>query len=317
MNLFALIGRRLAISVVVLLVVSILVFAGTEILPGDVAYAILGQSATPELVALIRDRLGLDDPAHIRYLRWLGGLLTGDLGTSLSAPAQISDLISERIANTFLLAGVAALVAVPLSVGLGLLSALKPNSFLDRMISMVSLTLISVPDFLVAIVLVSIFAVTLGWLPAIANLRSDADFGQVARVLALPVTALVFTVLAHMVRMTRTAVLNVLTTPAIEMAILKGVPRWRLLLVHALPNALAPIVNVIALNLAYLITSMVVIESLFNFAGLGRLTVEAVSTRDIPVVQACVMIFCAVYVVLNLIADVIAIIANPRLRYPK
>jgi len=317
MSLLALIGRRLAIGVAILFIVSLLVFAGTEILPGDVAHAILGQSATPELVAAIRTRLGLDDPAYIRYLRWLGHLLTGDLGTALSSPARISDLISERIANTFMLAGVTALVAVPLAVGLGLVSALKPNGPLDRTISTVSLTLISVPDFLVAIVLVSIFAVTLGWLPAIANLRPGADISKIARVLALPVTAMVFTVLAHMVRMTRTAVLNILTTPAIEMALLKGVPRWRLLLVHALPNAIAPIINVIALNLAYLISGIVVIETLFNFAGLGRLTVEAVTTRDVPVVQACAMIFCAVYVVLNLIADIVAILANPRLRYPK
>ncbi len=317
MNLLALIGRRLAIGVVILFVVSLLVFAGTEILPGDVAHAILGQSATPELVALIRARLGLDEPAYLRYLHWLGHLLTGDLGTALSSPARISDLISERIGNTFMLAGATALVAVPLAVGLGLVSALKPNGPLDRIISTLSLTLISVPDFLVAIVLVSIFAVTLGWLPAIANIRPGADIAHIVRVLTLPVAALVFTVLAHMVRMTRTAVLNVLTTPAIEMALLKGVPRWRLLILHALPNAIAPIVNVVALNLAYLISGIVVIETLFNFAGLGRLTIEAVTTRDVPVVQDCAMIFCAVYVVLNLIADIVAIIANPRLRYPK
>jgi peptide/nickel transport system permease protein len=317
MRIYALIAQRVAIGFLILLLVSVLVFVGTEVLPGDVAHAILGQSATPELVAQIRTRLGLDEPATLRYFYWLGNLLSGDLGISLASGAPISDLIGERIFNTFLLAVTTALIAIPLAVGLGLLAAIRPNGKADRAISGLSLALISVPDFLVAIVLVMIFSVSLGWFPAIANLRPGSDIGRVLLVLALPVTALVFTVLAHMVRMTRTAIIGVLTSPAVEMAILKGVPRWRILIVHALPNALAPIVNVIALNLAYLISGIVVIETLFNFAGLGRLTVEAVTTRDIPVVQACAMIFCAVYILLNLIADVVSVVSNPRLRYPK
>jgi peptide/nickel transport system permease protein len=317
MLLLNLIGRRLLIGALILLFVSVLVFAGTEILPGDVANAILGQGATPELLENVRNRLGLNEPAWSRYFIWLGRLLTGELGTSLASGQNIADLIQEGIFNTALLAGVTAVIAVPLAVILGLWCALKPDNFVDRAISGLSLTLISVPDFLIALILVTVFAVQLGWLPAIANLRPGADAGTIARALVLPVTALVFTVLAHMIRMTRSAVINVLSTPAIEMAILKGVSRWRLLLIHALPNALAPIVNVIALNLAYLISGIVVIETMFNFTGLGRLTVEAVTTRDIPVVQVCAMIFCSVYVVLNLIADIIAIVANPRLRYPK
>ena len=285
MSLAVLITRRLALGVLILLFVSVLVFAGTEVLPGDVAQAILGQGATAEIIANVRARLGLDEPAHLRYFTWLGNLLAGNLGTSLANNADIADMVGERIMNTVLLAGVTAALAVP--------------------------------DFLVAIVLVTIFAVHLGWLPAIANLRPGLDVTAVARMLVLPVTVLLFTVLAHMVRMTRTTVINILTTPSIEMAILKGVGRWRLLIVHALPNALAPIANVVALNLAFLISGIVVIETLFNFAGLGRLMVEAVTTRDIPVVQVCAMIFCSVYVVLNLLADVVAIVANPRLRYPK
>jgi peptide/nickel transport system permease protein len=317
MALGTIILQRLLVGVGILFVVSLLVFIGTEILPGDVANAILGQGATPELLANLRERLGLNDPAYLRYFHWLQNMLTGDLGTSLVSGRSISDELGERVFNTVLLAGTTAIIAVPLAVGLGLMSALNPNGPLDRTISAISLTLISVPDFLVGIVLVSIFAVTLGWLPAIANLRPGADFMTIARVLVLPVTALVFTVLAHMVRMTRTSVLNVLTSPAIEMAILKGVPRGRILLLHALPNALAPIINVIALNMAYLISGIVVIETLFNFSGLGRFTVQAVSTRDIPVVQICAMIFCATYVLLNLFADIISIIANPRIRHPK
>jgi peptide/nickel transport system permease protein len=317
MTLFILIMRRLLLGIVILFVVSALIFIGTEILPGDVAQAILGQGATPELIKNVRARLSLNDPVHVRYFRWLGNLLSGNLGTSMVSGADIGQLLGERIRNTLLLAGLTALIAVPLAVGLGLLCAIKPNSLTDRAISVVSLSMISLPDFLIAIVLVMFFAVKLGWLPAIANLRPGQDFATVARMMVLPVTVLVFTVLAHMVRMTRTAVINVLSSPATEMAILKGVPRWRLLLVHALPNALAPIANVIALNLAFLISGIVVVETLFNFSGLGRLMVESVSTRDIPVVQICAILFCAVYVLLNLLADIVAIVSNPRLRFPK
>ena len=317
MTLTALIGRRLLIGVFILLIVSVLVFAGTEILPGDVATAILGQSATPELVALIRERLGLDDPVYLRYLHWLGGLVTGNLGTSLVNGADLSGEVGVRLFITFFLALLTASVAVPLSIALGLLSALKPNGALDRTISTVTLALISLPDFLTAIILVTLFAVTWKFFPAIVNIRSDDGITDIMHALVLPVATLVFAVLAHMVRMTRTVVLNVLTSPPIEMALLKGVPRWRILIVHALPNALAPIVNVIALNLAYLIAGIVVIETLFNVLGLGRFTVESVQNRDIPAVQVCAMIFCAVYVLLNLLADVISIIANPRLRHPK
>jgi peptide/nickel transport system permease protein len=317
MTLTALIGRRLLIGVFILLVVSVLVFAGTEILPGDVATAILGQSATPELVALIRERLGLDDPVYLRYLHWLGGLVTGNLGTSLVNGADLGGEVGVRLFNTFFLALLTASVAVPLSIVLGLLSALKPNGALDRTISTVTLALISLPDFLTAIILVTLFAVTWKFFPAIVNIRSDDGITDIMHALVLPVATLVFAVLAHMVRMTRTVVLNVLTSPPIEMALLKGIPRWRILIVHALPNALAPIVNVIALNLAYLIAGIVVIETLFNVLGLGRFTVESVQNRDIPAVQVCAMIFCAVYVLLNLLADVISIIANPRLRHPK
>ena len=317
MALTALIGRRLLIGVFILLIVSVLVFAGTEILPGDVATAILGQSATPELVALIRERLGLDDPVYLRYLHWLGGLVTGNLGTSLVNGADLGGEVGVRLFNTFFLALLTASVAVPLSIVLGLLSALKPNGALDRTISTVTLALISLPDFLTAIILVTLFAVTWKFFPAIVNIRSDDGITDIMHALVLPVATLVFAVLAHMVRMTRTVVLNVLTSPPIEMALLKGVPRWRILIVHALPNALAPIVNVIALNLAYLIAGIVVIETLFNVLGLGRFTVESVQNRDIPAVQVCAMIFCAVYVLLNLLADVISIIANPRLRHPK
>ena len=309
--------QRLGLGVLTVLIVSILVFAGTEILPGDVAYAILGQGATPELVANIRERLGLDEPAYLRYLTWLGDLLRGDLGNSLANGADLNDVIGERIGNTILLASVTAAIAVPLSIALGLIASTRPNGWIDRLISTSTLALISVPDFLIAVLLVSLFAVQLGWLPAIANLNRVDGFMEYARVLALPVTALSFTVMAHMARMTRSAVLNVLTSSPIEMAILKGVPKWRIILVHALPNAIAPIVNVVALNLAYLISGIVVIETMFNFPGVGKLMIEGVTTRDIPLVQAAAMIFCSTYVVLNMAADIVSLIASPRIRHPK
>ncbi len=317
MDLPLIISRRIVIGLVTVLVVSLLVFAGTELLPGDVAQAILGPGATPEAIANINARLGLDQAAHIRYIHWFGSFLQGDMGTSLVSGREVSVLIAERSRNTFLLAGVTALVAVPLSVLLGLIAATKPNGRVDKIISIVTLTLISIPDFLVAVILVSIFSVYLGWLPALSTIRSDSGFFELARMLVLPVTALSFTIIAHMARMTRTAVLNELLSPAIEMAILKGVPKFRILLLHALSNAIAPIVNVIALNLAYLISGVVVIEILFNLNGLGKLLVGAVITRDIPLVQGCAMLFSAVYVLLNLFADTVSIVANPRLRHPK
>lgn len=317
MDLLLIVSRRIAIGVVTVLIVSLLVFAGTEVLPGSVANAILGPGATPEAIANINTRLGLDQAAYIRYIHWFGGFLQGDLGTSLVSNRKVSVLIAEHSRNTILLAGVTALVAIPLSILLGLIATTKPNGVIDRSISAITLTLISIPDFLVAVILVSIFSVKLGWLPALTKIRLDSDFFELARMLALPVTALSFTIIAYMARMTRTAVLNELSSPAIEMAILKGVPKKRLLLVHALTNAIAPIVNVIALNLAYLISGVVVIETLFNINGLGKLVVEAVTTRDIPLVQGCAMLFCAIYVLLNLFADTISIVANPRIRHPK
>ena len=317
MSLLEILARRLLLGVGTLLFVSALVFFGTEILPGDVAYAILGQGATPELVEQVRDRLGLNEPLHLRYWIWLTNFLAGDFGSSLANGADIGIEVSRRASNTFILASCTALVAVPLAITLGLLASIKPGGWLDRSITSVSLALISFPDFMVAVILVTIFAVKLHWLPAIASIRPSYDVFDWIRILILPVTALTFTILAHMVRMTRSAVLNVLSSPAIEMAILKGVPRRRLMVRHALPNALGPIINVVALNLAYLISGVVIIETLFNFPGLGRYMVEGVTNRDVPIVQTCAMIFCTFYVLLNILADILSIMANPRVRYKK
>ncbi len=312
-----LIIRRLLLGLVTMWVVSLMVFGTTEVLPGDVATAILGQSATPEALTAIRQELGLDRPALIRYIEWLGNLVTGDLGKSLATGRQITELIGERLGKTLTLAMMTAALAVPLAIFLGLIAAIFPGSFFDRGISMGTLCLVSVPEFFTASLLVLIFAVTLHWLPAISYITADQSLLKLLRNLTLPIMTLTASIMAHMTRMTRTAVLNVVSSSYIEMAILKGVPRLQIVLRHALLNALAPIFNVVALNLAYLISGVVIVETVFAYPGIAKLMIDAVSTRDIPLVQACAMIFCCTYVGLNLLADLFSILTNPRLRFPK
>jgi len=305
--------------VVVTWVVSMMIFAATELLPGDVCHAVLGQGATEQSLENCRERLQLNQPTHTRYLQWLGRLLSGELGTSLANDLKISDQIGLRAWNTVRLAALTALIAVPLAVILGLIAAIRAETLVDRGISIGTLCFISVPEFFTGVLLVYLLAVKLQWMPAVANYRnlSRGDFFEVLEALALPIATLTFAVLAHMTRMTRAAVLNVMSSPYIEQAILKGASRRRVIIRHALPNALAPIVNVIALNLAYLVSGVVVVEAIFRIPGLGTLMVESVIFRDIPTVQAIGMLFCVTYVGFNLLADVMAIIANPRLRHPR
>ncbi|MGB1446813.1 MAG: ABC transporter permease [Arenicellales bacterium] len=311
--------RRILLGIVVTWVVSMMIFAATELLPGDVCHAVLGQGATEKSLESCRERLQLNQPMHTRYLQWLGRLATGELGTSLANDLQISDQIGARAWNTVRLAALTALIAVPLAVLLGLIAAIRADSSVDRGISIGTLCFISVPEFFTGVLLVYILAVQLRWMPAVANYRdlTRGDFLEVIEALALPIATLTFAVLAHMTRMTRTAVLNVMSSPYIEQAVLKGASRTRVIIRHALPNAVAPIVNVIALNLAYLVSGVVVVEAIFRIPGLGTLMVESVIYRDIPTVQAIGMLFCVTYVGFNLIADVMAIIANPRLRHPR
>ena len=312
-----LIFRRLALGLVTMWVVSLLVFASTEILPGDVAESILGKEAPDDVIAVMRERLGLNEPAYVRYWDWLSGLFVGDLGVSLGSGREISELIDDRLWNTVRLASVTAIIAVPLAVILGLISAMRAGTFLDRSISIGTLCMISLPEFFVAALLVYVFAVQLRWLPALPIVRPDQSLWSSLTSMALPVMTLTFAVLAHMARMTRNAVINVLSSAYVEMALLKGVPNWRIILFHAFPNALSPIINVIALNLAYLVAGVVIVETAFGYPGLARLMVDGVATRDIPLVQACGMIFCATYVSLNLLADILSILSNPRLRTQK
>lgn len=309
-----LILKRLVFGLLTLLAISVLVFIGTEILPGDVAQAVLGQAATDDTVQAMRERLGLDRPAPIRYFDWIAGVFHGDLGYSLASDRPIASLIASRLGNTLTLASVAALIVVPLSLTLGLLAAIWPRSRLDRTVAGVTLMSVSAPEFLIATVLVMIFSVQLGWLPAISSVSSANGFAEWSRAIALPVLTLTLMVIAPMTRMTRSSVVSVLSSPAIEMAILKGMSRSRIILFHALPNAIAPIINVVAMNLAYLVSGVVVVEVVFSFPGLAKLMVDAVGSRDLPLVQACALIFCSVYVLMNIFADVVAILANPKLR---
>ncbi len=308
------IAQRLMFGLVTLLAVSALVFAGTEVLPGNVAQAVLGQSATPEAVAAMSERLGLDRPAPLRYARWVSGVAQGDFGASLVSGRPVVELILPRLANTLTLAAVAALLVVPLSLTLGLLAATRPGSWFDRGVAGVTLMSVSAPEFLIATVLVMVFSVQLNLLPAVSNVATVSGFSEWARAIALPVLTLMLMVIAPMTRMTRSSVMSVLGSPSIETAVLRGAPRRKIVLYHALPNALGPIANVVAMNLAYLVSGVVVVEVVFSYPGLAKLMVDAVGSRDLPVVQGCALIFCAVYVVVNLSADLVGVAANPRLR---
>jgi len=309
--------NRIAIGFVTLLAVSVIVFVMTSWLPGDVASILLGQAATPKTLAALRAELGTDQPLIVQYFSWLGNMATGDLGISKTGGATISSLISSRIGNTMMMAGLVAIISIPISISVGLFAAMYPGTWLDRIVSFGTLSTASVPEFFVATVLVLIFAVNLGWLPSITYLSGDESTWQLLKAVAMPLLTLVIVVSAQMIRMTRAGILNVMSTDYIEMAILKGVPRKRIILRHALYNAIGPIVNIIALNLAYLVSGVVIVETIFSYPGLAKLMINGVQTRDLPLVQACAMIFCGAYVVLIILADVVSIISNPRLRHPK
>ena len=313
---------RFGISLVTLWVVSVLIFIGTNLLPGDVAQIILGQTATPESTAALRAKLGLDKHPIEQYWVWLQNVMMGDLGISKAGlgaglGTPIVEMLGPRVDNTLRLTLIVGAVAIPVSLFLGLIAAMHPGTRLDRSITFATLNLISIPDFLVATALVLVFAVSLGWLPSIVYLRGDETGWVLLKTLAMPILTLVILVSSQIIRMTRATVLNVLSSPYIEMAILKGVPRRRIILRHALFNAVGPIVNVIALNLAWLVGGVVVVEQIFSYPGLAKLMIEAVQMRDMPLVQACAMIFCATFIVLIFIADIASILSNPRLRHPK
>jgi peptide/nickel transport system permease protein len=309
--------QRIALGLLLLLAVSVLIFAGTQLLPGDVAQAILGQSATPQALANLREQLGLNDPAHVRYFRWLGGVLQGDLGKALSNGQDIASAMGGRLWNTMFLAFWAAVISVPLAIMLGLIAVRYQGRWPDKVISAVTLSTISLPEFVVGYIAMFLLAVKYRVFTSVSMVYDGMSFGDRIHAIALPVLVLVLVVLAHMMRMTRAAILNVMQSAYVETAELKGLRPFTIIARHAFPNAIAPIVNVVMLNLAYLVVGVVVVEVVFVYPGMGQFLVDHVAKRDIPVVQACGLVFAAVYIGLNMLADVISILSNPRLRHPK
>jgi peptide/nickel transport system permease protein len=312
-----LVVQRFALGLLLLLGVSVVIFLGVEALPGDTAQAILGQSATPQALANLREQMGLNDPPLARYFSWLGGVLTGDLGTALTNGADIAQSIKQRLGNTLFLAGCAAVIAVPLAILLGLVAARYAGRWPDKLISGVTLTTISLPEFVAAYFVIYLLTQLIPIFQPVAMVLPGMSFWAKLNAVALPVIVLVLVVLAHMMRMTRAAILNVMQSAYIETAELKGLSPMTIIWRHAFPNAIAPVVSVVMLNLAYLVVGVVVVEVVFSYNALGQYLVDHVTKRDLPVVQAVGLIFAAVYIFLNMLADIIGILANPRLRHPK
>jgi len=317
--------KRVGLGIITLIMVSAIIFSSVSLLPGDFGESVLGQAATEDTVAAFRRELGLDEPAITRYFNWLGAAVQGDFGTSFSGRSasgvdrsrSVASLVGPRLYNTLFLAGITALIAVPLALILGLTAALYRNSLYDRSVNAVTLTTIATPEFFVAYILILLLSSLWPIFPSLANIDASTPLGERLYRITLPALTLTLVIVAHMMRMTRAAIINLLASPYIEMARLKGASRSEIILKHALPNAWAPIATVIAFNLAFLVVGVVVVEVVFVYPGIGQLMVDAVTTRDIPVVQACALIFAATYIILNLIADIIGIVSNPRLLHPR
>ncbi|MCO5413622.1 MULTISPECIES: ABC transporter permease [Ralstonia] len=307
--------RRVALALLSLLAVSVIVFSITAVLPGDAAQEQLGQDATPEALAALRAQMGLNVPAPQRYVHWLAGIARGDLGQSTTTQMPVAELVASRLPNSLLLAAVTALFSVPIALSLGVASAVWRGSWFDRLASTASVAVVSVPEFLVATLAVLVFAVKLRWLPALSYVNDIESLGHMLKAFAMPVLSLCCVIVAQMMRMSRAAVIDQLEAPYIEMVRLKGASPMRVVLAHALPNAVGPIANAVALSLSYLLGGVIIIETIFNYPGIAKLMVDGVSQRDMPLVQACAMIFCAGYLLLVTTADVLGIVANPRLRH--
>ena len=316
---------RCLLGFVTLFLVSIIIFSAIELLPGDFSQAVLGRSATNETLAAFRKELGLDKPDYIRYFEWIAGVIQGDLGVSFTGRASslvdqsrdVADLIAPRLWNTLFLASMTAIIAVPLALFLGITAALYRNTYYDKFVSASTLTTISFPEFFVAYILILLLTALWPVFPSLANVDVSTPLSERVYRSALPALTLTLVIVAHMMRMTRAAIINLLANPYIQMARLSGATQREIILKHALPNAWAPIATVIAFNLAYLVVGVVVVEVVFVYPGVGQLMVDSVTSRDIPVVQACALIFAITYIFLNLLADIIGIITNPRLLHPK
>ena len=313
-----LVAQRLGLGLISLFVVTLFIASGVELLPGDLAETLLGQSATPETVAAFRKEIGLDLPFPVRYVVWLGGIVQGDFGHSLAnSYVVVSELLAGRVFNTMFLAVMAASIAVPTGLTLGVLAALYRNTVFDRTVNVVNLTWVSFPDFFIGYVLILFLAINASIFPSISNITPEMSFGDRAFRTLMPAVTMSLASTAHIMRMTRAAIINLLSSPYIEMARLKGLSPTRIIVKHALPNALAPIANVVVINLAYLVVGVVITEVVFVYPGLGQLLIDSVTTRDIPVVQATALIFAVTYILLNLLADILSIVSNPLILHPR
>ena len=314
----ALVGRRLALGILTLWLVSIVIFAATQVLPGNAAYAVLGQHATPDRVAALEKQLHLDRPMVVQYWDWISGVLRGDLGTSFANGDTVSHLVGPRIANSAVLVLLAGVIGTVIGVVLGMLAAARRDGWLDNGLSVISLAVTALPEFVVAIALVMLFAsLALHILPGTSFIPPGVSPWSNLSLLVLPVATLVIVIVPYIFRMMRGAMIEALESDYVEMAKLKGAPRWRVMLVHALPNSIAPTIQVIGLNLLYLAGGIVVVEYVFAYPGMGAGLVDAVSSRDIPAIQFITLVLAAFYVFMNILTDVVALLASPRRRLPR
>ncbi len=307
--------RRLALLALTLLLTSIVIFALTQLLPGDVARVILGREAQPEALEALRVELGLNEPAPMQYLNWLTGFVSGNWGRSFTAGRPpIRPLVLERLGSSLQLAFVTLLISIPLSILLGLISGLNENKWIDSAISLFTLSVVGLPEFVTGLVLINVFALGLGWFPASSTAAPGAPLGEVIQQLILPAIAATFVLMAYVVRMTRAGVIDELKKPYVRTATLKGLPRRQVIIKHVLRNALLPTITVIALSFGWLIGGLIVIENVFSYSGLGRLMTTAVERKDIPLMQATVMVIIFFFALANLIADIAYAFLNPRIR---
>ncbi len=309
-----LILRRILLGLLTVGIVSMIIFGAVEALPGDTCTAVLQQDAQGQRLINCREELGLNRPALTRYAEWIGGALRGDFGMNAHRTKSISEMVGDRLLNSLLLGVCALLVGLPIAFTLGVLAALRRDRLLDVSVSSIAIAAMTIPEFVSATVLILVFSGWLGWLPGIVTVSASAPLKSFFPEIVLPVVVLSMVMTAHILRTVRSNMLEVLDSDYVRMATLKGVPYRRMILVHVLPNALLPAINVVALTVAWLLGGVVVIETVFNYPGLGRLMVSAISDRDLALVQTIALIIATVYVGVNLSADILTLLANPRLR---
>lgn len=310
----AMLLRRVLLGLITVVLVSLIIFAGVEMLPGDACTAFLEREAQGQLLENCRVDLGLNQPAFLRYLDWASGALTGDFGLSANGHKTISEMVGYRLRNTLLLASCAMLTGVPLALFLGIVAGLWRDRSPDLVVSTLAIMAMTIPEFVSATLLILIFSVWLGWVPGIVLTSASAPVSEFFPAIFLPIMVLAMVMTAHILRTVRSSVIEVMASDYAQMATLKGVPYWRVVFGHVLPNALLPTINVVALTIAWLLGGVVVIETVFNYPGLGRMMIDSISDRDLPVTQAIALIIATVYVGVNLTADMATMLANPRLR---